>query len=168
MPTRRRFIGASAASLALSTVVAGPIRTLAQNATPTTESGDSSPSGPPIVGTPSLKPQVDLVRAQEIALAGNPGTVVTKIELDGEDGVLEYAIQLDNGIEVDIDATTGAITKTESSGDGSGDSNDDENDDENSDDAGDNSGDHASSDNDNQEGSSGNGDDGEGDQEDSN
>jgi hypothetical protein len=139
MSTRRQFIGGGATTIALSALALGASRTLAQDATPTTESDDTQPSGPPIIGTPTLNPTIDLLKAQQIALEGNPGTVVTKVELDGEDGVLEYAIQLDNGIEVDIDAMTGTITKTEPSDDGSdgGDGNQDDNEGDSGNDGGD-------------------------------
>jgi len=65
------------------------------------------------VGTPLLQPSIDLIRAQEIALEGQSGAVVTEMDLDGEDGVLVYSIELDNGMEVDVDATSGEVLKTE-------------------------------------------------------
>lgn len=67
----------------------------------------------PVIGTPALQPAIDLARAQEIALEGNAGAAVTKVELDGEHGRLEYSVHLNNGMEVDIDATTGEILQSE-------------------------------------------------------
>lgn len=124
MPTRRQLIGAGAASVALTAMAANPLRTLAQDATPPGDD-DAQSGAKPVVGTPVLRPAIDLVRAQEIALEGNTGAVVNKVELDGDDGVLKYSVKLDNGMEVHVDATTGAIIKTESSGNG-----DDEHDDD--------------------------------------
>lgn len=68
---------------------------------------------PPVVGTPLLQPKIDLTRAQEIALQGQDKAVVTDVSLDGESGVLAYSIELDNGVEVDVDATSGEVLKTE-------------------------------------------------------
>ncbi len=115
MPTRRQLIGAGAASVALTAAAAHPLRTLAQD--DDDDHDDDRSSVTPVIGTPTLQPAIDLARAQEIALEGNAGAAVTKIELDGDDGVLEYAVHLNNGVEVDIDATTGAIIKTEQSDD---------------------------------------------------
>lgn len=70
----------------------------------------------PVVGTPLFEPAVDLVRAQEIALNGQSGAVVTEVDLDGSDGVLAYDVRLDNGTEVQVDATTGAVIQTEQAG----------------------------------------------------
>jgi uncharacterized membrane protein YkoI len=111
MPTRRQLIGAGAASVALTAAAAYPLHAKAQD-------GDDDRSDvTPVVGTPMLQPAIELARAQEIALEENAGAAVTKIELDGDHGVLEYSIHLNNGVEVGIDATTGAIIKTEHSDD---------------------------------------------------
>jgi hypothetical protein len=82
----------------------------------------------PIVGTPIFDPAIGLIEAQELALAGHDGAVVLAVELEGDDGVLVYAVVLDDGTETDIDATTGAVIKSESS------DNDDDDDDEEDDD----------------------------------
>jgi hypothetical protein len=66
-----------------------------------------------MVGSPLLQPTIDLVEAQEIALEAQAGAHVTEIDLDGEHGLLTYRIELDNGIDVEIDATTGEILRTE-------------------------------------------------------
>lgn len=102
-------------------IAAGPLTGRAQqDSTPpaaqtTAQSAeaDDQASGPAVVGTPLLQPSIDLMRAQEIALEGQTGAVVTEVGLDGEDGVLGYSIELDNGIEVDVDATSGEVLKTE-------------------------------------------------------
>ena len=69
--------------------------------------------GPPVVGTPLLQPAIDLTRAQEIALEGQANAVVTDVDLNGDNGVLEYSVTLDNGKEVDLDAATGTMVKSE-------------------------------------------------------
>ncbi len=130
MPTRRQLIGAGAASVALTAAAAHPLRTVAQD--DDDDHDDDRSSVTPVIGTPTLHPAIDLARAQEIALEGNAGAAVTKIELDGDDGVLEYSVHLNNGVEVDIDATTGAIIKTEQSDDDDDDHDDDDNHDDSS------------------------------------
>jgi len=126
MPTRRRLIGAGAASIALAGVSASSLKALAQEATPpATSNDDEQDNATPVVGSPILRPTIDLIRAQELALEGNNGAVVTKIELHGEDGVLVYTVALDNGVKVDVDATTGTVIKTEqTNGDGDDDDGD--------------------------------------------
>jgi len=51
--------------------------------------------------------------AKAAALTANPGTTVSKVELDNENGVLVYSVQLDNGLDVKIDAGNSAILHTE-------------------------------------------------------
>jgi hypothetical protein len=72
----------------------------------------ATPSATPIVGSPLLQPTIDLVEAQEIALEGQGRAHVTQIDLAAKDGVLVYRIALDNGIDVEVDATTGQIVGT--------------------------------------------------------
>lgn len=123
MQIRRWLVGMSFGTMALTGVIAaGPIPVSAQqNSTPPAQSAsetaaeDNQAIGPAVVGTPLLQPTIDLTRAQEIALEGQTGAVVTDIGLDGEDGVLAYSIELDNGMEVDVDATSGEVLKTEQS-----------------------------------------------------
>jgi uncharacterized membrane protein YkoI len=50
------------------------------------------------------------------ALAANPGTTVVKTELDNENGALVYSVELDNGLDVKVDAGNGAILHTDSGG----------------------------------------------------
>jgi len=59
--------------------------------------------------------------AEAAALAGNPGTSVVKTELDNENGVPVYGVELSNGSEVKVDAVTGKVLYTET-GDQEGDS----------------------------------------------
>jgi len=39
---------------------------------------------------------------------------VVKSDLDNEDGTLVFSVELDNGMEVKVDAATGAVLGTES------------------------------------------------------
>ncbi len=55
-------------------------------------------------------------QAKAAALAANPGTTATKVELDNENGVLVYSVQLDNGLDVKIDAGNQAVLHTEQVG----------------------------------------------------
>jgi uncharacterized membrane protein YkoI len=67
----------------------------------------------------SLQSQATITSAQAeaVALAANPGTAVVKIQLDNENGVLVYSVELSNGLDVKVDAGNGKILHTEQSGD---------------------------------------------------
>jgi len=54
--------------------------------------------------------------AQAAAEAANPGTTAISVELDNENGVLVYSVELDNGLEVKVDAGDGTILHTEQEG----------------------------------------------------
>jgi uncharacterized membrane protein YkoI len=121
MQIRRWLVGMSIGTATLTGIIAaGPLPVSAQqNSTPPAQSASQTASandqanGPAVVGTPLLQPTIDLKRAKEIALQGQSSAVVTSISLEGEDGVLAYSIELDNGMEVDVDATSGEVLKTE-------------------------------------------------------
>jgi uncharacterized membrane protein YkoI len=51
--------------------------------------------------------------AQAAAEAGNPGAKTLEVELENENGTLVYEIELDNGLEVIVDAANGSILGTE-------------------------------------------------------
>jgi uncharacterized membrane protein YkoI len=51
--------------------------------------------------------------AKQVALAANPGTTVVKTELDNENGVLVYSLELSNGMDVKVDAGSRQILHTE-------------------------------------------------------
>jgi len=101
----------------LGTIAVGPLAGKAQQAatTPLAQTTESTGEGntTPIVGTPQLQPAIDLARAQDIALQGQSGAVVTDVELDGEDGRLTYTVGLDNGSDIQLDAMSGEVIKTE-------------------------------------------------------
>ena len=162
MQSRRKFIGQSAGALALAGAVSRhPLSAVAkQDATPAPEGQDDDTGAAPILGTPTLQPTIDIVRAQEIALESQSGAVVRWVKLDGDDGVLHYDVALDNGVEVEIDATTGDVTQTEQKGDDDNGDDDDEEGDDNGDDGEDDDGE------DDDGGDDGNDDDGDDDEED--
>jgi uncharacterized membrane protein YkoI len=60
---------------------------------------------------------ISSAEAGAAALAANPGTTVVKTELDSEDGVLVYSVELSNGMDVKVDAGNGDILYTEQAGD---------------------------------------------------
>lgn len=116
MRTRRWVARVGAGSLMLVGVVTGgPLVSASfQDATPAAEVGDDDvANATPVVGTPLLQPGIDLTQAQEAALAGQDGAAVVSVKLDGDEGTLTYDVVLDNGLEVEVDATTGAIGETE-------------------------------------------------------
>jgi hypothetical protein len=118
-------------TLVLSGVlVTGPLAS-AQNATPpaqaTAQTADDEDNGKSVVGTPLLEPAIDLIRAQEIALEGHTGAAVMDVELGDLNGLLTYSVTLDSGIEVDVDATSGEVIRTEEQ---DGEQDEDEDDDE--------------------------------------
>ena len=121
MQVKKRFAGFGVGVLMLAGVVAAnPFDGAAQQpSTPSaqTDEDDDQMNGTPVVGNPTLQPAIDLIRAQEIALEGQTGAVVVEVELDGDDGVLAYDIRLDNGTEVEVDATNGTVIQTEQSDD---------------------------------------------------
>jgi Peptidase propeptide and YPEB domain len=109
----------------------GPLAS-AQDATPPARAAAQTAdedNGKSVVGTPLLEPSIDLIRAQEIALEGHTGAAVIDVELGGQNGVLAYSVTLDSGIEVDVDATSGEVIRTEEQ-DGEQDDDQDEDDDE--------------------------------------
>jgi uncharacterized membrane protein YkoI len=57
-------------------------------------------------------------QAKSAALKDNPDATVTEIELENENGVLVYDIELSNGRDVEVDAGTGVVLHTEVDGDG--------------------------------------------------
>jgi hypothetical protein len=128
MTSRRTFIGTGAAAIALAGVASRPMGAFAQESTSTATAESSQGSSTRVAGTPTFNPEIDLLRAQEIALEGNDGAVVTKVELEGKRGVLTYTVELDDRMEIDIDATTGDVLRTETDDD------DDHNDDDDHDD----------------------------------
>ncbi|HEY6072958.1 MAG TPA: PepSY domain-containing protein [Anaerolineales bacterium] len=68
-----------------------------------TEDPEAAPSG-----TPAMTAD----QAQAAALAAHPGTV-RKVELDDENGQLVYGVEFEGGVDVKVDAMTGAVLSTE-------------------------------------------------------
>ena len=100
MLTRAWVRGLSAGTLMIAGLATSSpfVASAQQTATPpagqsaSQSADDGENQGPPIVGTPLLQPAIDLTRAQEIALEGQANAVVTGIDLNGDDGVLEYSV----------------------------------------------------------------------------
>ncbi len=92
------FLGAGLLLLG-GALMAAPLRSSARQ--PATPANDAM-----------LRPAVDLVEAQEIALREFPGFTVWSIELDRENRGLVYEVSLGSG-EVDLDAMTGDVLRTE-------------------------------------------------------
>lgn len=92
MMTRRQMLlvaPAAAALLVTGGLLAGPVRSWAA------DGGDD--------------PSISRARAEELAVAQYPDARVHESELDREAGVLVYDIELSNGYDVEIDATTGEV-----------------------------------------------------------
>jgi len=62
------------------------------------------------------KATITSAQAEAAALAANPGATVVKSELDNENGVLVYSVELSNGMDVKVDAGNGKVLHTEQAG----------------------------------------------------
>ena len=58
-------------------------------------------------------PAITADEAKAAALEAYPGTNAVEVELERENGTLVYEVELDNGLEVAVDANDGAILGTE-------------------------------------------------------
>jgi hypothetical protein len=88
------IVGALAAVLLVGGLVKGA---LAQSSTP------------PAPSQATITPE----EAKDAALAANPGTAVVQVDLDDEGGAPVYEVELDSGLDVKVDANSGAILGTE-------------------------------------------------------
>jgi hypothetical protein len=105
--TRRTIVNAGAASLvAVTALRTTHAETLAQAGTPTPHPGTA---GVQTAMEPVLRPDVDQIAAQEAALGGQPGVAVDSVKLQRAEGGLRYELELSNGTEVFVDATTGQV-----------------------------------------------------------
>jgi len=50
------------------------------------------------------------------ATAANPGATATKVELENENGCLVYSVQLNNGLDVKVDAGKGTVIHSQPAG----------------------------------------------------
>jgi len=62
------------------------------------------------------KATISAADAEAAALAANPGATVVKTELDNENGVLVYSVELSSGMDVKVDAGNGSVLYTEQGG----------------------------------------------------
>jgi hypothetical protein len=105
--TRRTIVNAGAASLVAATALRTThAETLAQAGTPTPQPGTA---GVQTAMEPVLRPDVDQIAAQEAALGGQSGVAVDSVKLQRAEGGLRYELELSNGTEVFVDATTGQV-----------------------------------------------------------
>lgn len=49
--------------------------------------------------------------AVAIAIAAYPGTAAIQVELDNENGAVVYSVELDNGLDIKVDAGNGGILR---------------------------------------------------------
>ncbi|KAM3091623.1 PepSY domain-containing protein [Phormidesmis sp. 146-12] len=61
----------------------------------------------------NMAPSVSLVQAVETVLAANPGTAAVDATLERENDLLAWEVELDNDLEVYVNAATNQIVKTE-------------------------------------------------------
>ncbi len=130
--TRRTMVNAGAASLvAMAAVRTAQVETLAQAGTPTPQPGTAGAD--PAAIEPVLRADIDLIAAQEAALGGQPQVAVHSVKLQRASGTLRYEVELSNGAEVFVDATTGQVmpmTEQSSDDDGGDEEDEDEEDEE--------------------------------------
>ena len=88
------IVGALAVALLVGSLVTSALAQGATSAAP--------PQGP-------LTPE----QAKAVALEANPGATVVRVEQEQEHGTLVYEVQLDNGQEVEVDASDGTILGAE-------------------------------------------------------
>ena len=69
-----------------------------------------------LAGMATITPE----QATAAALQAHPGTTALKVELDNENGALVYSVELDNGLDVKVDAGDGAVLYVDSGGDHEG------------------------------------------------
>jgi len=62
------------------------------------------------------KATISAADAEAAALAANPGATVVKTELDNENGVLVYSVELSSGLDVKVDAGNCSVLHTEQGG----------------------------------------------------
>lgn len=58
-------------------------------------------------------PSISLVQAVETVLAANPGTAAIDATLERENNALAWEVELDNDVEVYVNASTNQIVRTE-------------------------------------------------------
>lgn len=61
-------------------------------------------------------PSVSLVQAVETVLEANPGTAAVDATLERENNILAWEVELDNNLEVYMNANTNQIVKTKQNG----------------------------------------------------
>jgi uncharacterized membrane protein YkoI len=86
-------------------VITGSIPAPAESATEQDDAAEQAA----LQGLATLSPE----QATAAAIAANPGTTATKVELGNENGFVVYDIKLDNGLDIMVDAGDGKVLYTE-------------------------------------------------------
>ena len=60
---------------------------------------------------------ISAIEAEAAVLGANPGATLVKSGLDNENGILVYSVELDNGVDVKVDAGNGTILFADSADD---------------------------------------------------
>ena len=84
-----------------------------QQGNATDEVGDVEDDDGDEANVPSDQTGISADEARATAEAANPGTKALEVELENENGTLVYEVELDNGLEVMVDAANGNILGTE-------------------------------------------------------
>jgi uncharacterized membrane protein YkoI len=88
----------------------------AQEGKATDESGDVEDDDADDTDEADVRPDqagITAEAARAAAESGNPGAKTLEVELEDENGTLVYEVELDNDLEVIMDATNGKILGTE-------------------------------------------------------
>ena len=95
-------------------------RPLSLNAAPPTQEGNATDEAGDVedddgdeATVPPDQTGITADEARAAAEAANPGTKALEVELENENGTLVYEVELDNGLEVILDAANGNILGTE-------------------------------------------------------
>lgn len=118
--------GVLTAGFLLGSLTLGPVFAQTQHTSPPGQTAVQSPNDDDVdkqveeqseaeeAAALQAKATISAADAEAAALAANSGTSAVKTELDNENGVLVYSVELSNGNDVKVDANTGKVLHTES------------------------------------------------------
>ncbi len=114
-------VGQTAAAPAGQAIAAPVGQTAAATPVPAAPAAPAAPKAAPRATPDASQAKITQQQAEAAALTANPGTTVDHTQLQNQNGTLVYDVDFANGGGVIVDATTGAIIKTEAAGtDGGG------------------------------------------------
>lgn len=116
MTLRRWLVGVGAGTLfLLGGILTGPLGAFAKSSPPSTPATVQSQTNTEAdqASRTQTQPAITSDQAKQAALAANPGTSVTQASLNDENGTLIYNVELSNGSDVKVDASTGTILSTD-------------------------------------------------------